>query len=232
VPDLSENQGRTKLRQLQPQKPQVCKAHVSINETGEIADITGRNAGICFEILVHQTIHAQVNYLRFSDTICFLNLDNFNSESHIINSVYIINTRHSHAPIDFLQELLGSVLCLVERNECTHKNFTQSKHIYCVDPASMAIALRPPRVEEHLAHYRVSIILKAPPCIATTPPLPMRYEQDNALSCYAASLVSHVAVILLLDVIIYELACYISRDYQEKYVSECDGLGDPYTLKI
>jgi protein O-GlcNAc transferase len=58
--------------------------------------------------------------------------------------------------LDLLKEVPGSVLWLMKLNEAAQANLTKEAIRHGVDPARLVYATRVPRVEDHLARYRLA----------------------------------------------------------------------------
>ena len=57
--------------------------------------------------------------------------------------------------MDLLRENPKSVLWLMKLNEDAQKNLAASANAYGIDPARLVFATRVPRIEDHLARYRL-----------------------------------------------------------------------------
>ena len=72
------------------------------------------------------------------------------------NHDYKINPPLFKVWMDLLKEVPGSVLWLMKLNEGAHTNLTQSARDHGVNPERIIFASRLPRVEDHLARYRLA----------------------------------------------------------------------------
>ena len=72
------------------------------------------------------------------------------------NHDYKINPPMFKIWMDLLKEVPGSVLWLMKLNESAQANLTKEAIKHGVDPARLVYATRVPRVEDHLARYRLA----------------------------------------------------------------------------
>jgi protein O-GlcNAc transferase len=72
------------------------------------------------------------------------------------NHEYKINPPMFKIWMDLLKEVPGSVLWLMKLNEAAQTNLTEEAIRHGVDPARLVYATRVPRVEDHLARYRLA----------------------------------------------------------------------------
>jgi protein O-GlcNAc transferase len=72
------------------------------------------------------------------------------------NHDYKINPPMFKIWMDLLKEVSGSVLWLMKLNESAQANLTKEAIKHGVDPARLVYATRVPRVEDHLARYRLA----------------------------------------------------------------------------
>ena len=80
------------------------------------------------------------------------------------NHDYKINPPMFAVWMDLLRENPKSVLWLMKLNEDAQKNLAASGNAYGIDPARLVFATRVPRIEDHLARYRLADI-----CLDTFP---------------------------------------------------------------
>lgn len=72
------------------------------------------------------------------------------------NHDYKINPPMFKIWMDLLKEVPGSVLWLMKLNETAEANLTKETVKHGVDPSRLIYATRVPRVEDHLARYRLA----------------------------------------------------------------------------
>jgi predicted O-linked N-acetylglucosamine transferase (SPINDLY family) len=80
------------------------------------------------------------------------------------NHDYKINPPMFSVWMDLMRENPKSVLWLMKLNEDAQKNLAASANAYDIDPARLVFATRVPRIEDHLARYRLADI-----CLDTFP---------------------------------------------------------------
>ncbi|MEB3214089.1 MAG: hypothetical protein VKL39_22260, partial [Leptolyngbyaceae bacterium] len=80
------------------------------------------------------------------------------------NHDYKINPPMFAVWMDLLRENPKSVLWLMKLNEDAQKNLAASANAYGIDPARLVFATRVPRIEDHLARYRLADV-----CLDTFP---------------------------------------------------------------
>jgi predicted O-linked N-acetylglucosamine transferase (SPINDLY family) len=80
------------------------------------------------------------------------------------NHDYKINPPMFAVWMDLLRENPKSVLWLMKLNEDAQRNLAASANAYGVDPARLVFATRVPRIEDHLARYRLADV-----CLDTFP---------------------------------------------------------------
>jgi predicted O-linked N-acetylglucosamine transferase (SPINDLY family) len=119
--------------------------------------------------------------------------------------------------MDLLKEVPGSVLWLMKLNEGAHKNLAESARAHGVDPARIIFAERVPRVEDHLARYRLAdVFIDTFPYNGHTTAGDALRAGLPVVSLCGGSFASRVAASLLHDVGMPELACYSFQEYHDK----------------
>jgi protein O-GlcNAc transferase len=119
--------------------------------------------------------------------------------------------------MDLLKEVPGSVLWLMKLNEGAHTNLTQSARDQGVDPERIIFASRLPRVEDHLARYRLAdVFIDTFPYNGHTTAGDALRSGLPVVSLCGGSFASRVAASLLHDVGMPELACYSFQEYHDK----------------
>jgi hypothetical protein len=119
--------------------------------------------------------------------------------------------------MDLLKEVPGSVLWLMKLNEGAHTNLTQSARDQGVDPERIIFASRLPRVEDHLARYRLAdVFIDTFPYNGHTTAGDALSAGLPVVSLCGGSFASRVAASLLHDVGMPELACYSFQEYHDK----------------
>jgi predicted O-linked N-acetylglucosamine transferase (SPINDLY family) len=119
--------------------------------------------------------------------------------------------------MDLLKEVPGSVLWLMKLNEGAHTNLTQSARDHGVDPERIIFASRLPRVEDHLARYRLAdVFIDTFPYNGHTTAGDALRSGLPVVSLCGGSFASRVAASLLHDVGMPELACYSFQEYHDK----------------
>ena len=133
------------------------------------------------------------------------------------NHDYKINPALFKVWMDLLKEVPGSVLWLMKLNEGAHKNLTESARVQGVDPARIIFAERVPRVEDHLARYRLAdVFIDTFPYNGHTTAGDALRSGLPVVSLYGSSFASRVAASLLHDVGMPELACDSFQEYHDK----------------
>ena len=119
--------------------------------------------------------------------------------------------------MDILREVPGSVLWLMKLNQGAHKNLAESARAHGVDPARILFAERVPRVEDHLARYRLAdVFIDTFPYNGHTTAGDALRAGLPVVSLCGGSFASRVAASLLHDVGMPELACYSFQEYHDK----------------
>jgi protein O-GlcNAc transferase len=133
------------------------------------------------------------------------------------NHDYKINPPLFKVWMDLLKEVPGSVLWLMKLNEGAHTNLTQSARDQGVDPERIIFASRLPRVEDHLARYRLAdVFIDTFPYNGHTTAGDALRAGLPVVSLCGGSFASRVAASLLHDVGMPELACYSFQEYHDK----------------
>jgi predicted O-linked N-acetylglucosamine transferase (SPINDLY family) len=133
------------------------------------------------------------------------------------NHDYKINPPLFKVWMDLLKEVPGSVLWLMKLNEGAHTNLTQSARDHGVDPERIIFASRLPRVEDHLARYRLAdVFIDTFPYNGHTTAGDALRAGLPVVSLCGGSFASRVAASLLHDVGMPELACYSFQEYHDK----------------
>jgi predicted O-linked N-acetylglucosamine transferase (SPINDLY family) len=116
-----------------------------------------------------------------------------------------------------LKEVPSSVLWLMKLNEGAHANLTQSARDHGVDPERIIFASRVPRVEDHLARYRLAdVFIDTFPYNGHTTAGDALRSGLPVVSLCGDSFASRVAASLLNDVSMSELACLSFQEYHDK----------------
>ncbi len=133
------------------------------------------------------------------------------------NHDYKINPPLFKVWMDLLKEVPGSVLWLMKLNEGAHKNLAESARTHGVDPSRIIFAERVPRVEDHLARYRLAdVFIDTFPYNGHTTAGDALRAGLPVVSLCGGSFASRVAASLLHDVGMPELACYSYQEYHDK----------------
>ena len=104
-----------------------------------------------------------------------------------------------------------------KRNEGAHTNRKQSARDHGVDPERIIFASRLPRVEDHLARYRLAdVFIDTFPYNGHTTAGDALRSGLPVVSLCGGSFASRVAASLLHDVGMPELACYSFQEYHDK----------------
>jgi predicted O-linked N-acetylglucosamine transferase (SPINDLY family) len=133
------------------------------------------------------------------------------------NHDYKINPPMFKVWMDLLKEVPGSVLWLMKLNETAQANLTKESLKHGVDPARLVYATRTPRVEDHLARYRLADLF------LDTFPYNGHTTAGDALSAglpvvtvCGNSFASRVAVSLLHDIGVNDLVSENLNEYHDK----------------
>ena len=133
------------------------------------------------------------------------------------NHDYKINPPMFKIWMDLLKEVAGSVLWLMKLNEAAQDNLNKEAIKYGVAPERLIYATRVPRVEDHLARYRLAdLFLDTFPYNGHTTAGDALRAELPVVSLCGGSFASRVAASLLHDVGIPELACYSFTEYHYK----------------
>jgi predicted O-linked N-acetylglucosamine transferase (SPINDLY family) len=133
------------------------------------------------------------------------------------NHDYKINPPLFKVWMDLLKEVPGSVLWLMKLNEGAHKNLADSAQAHGVDPARIIFAERVPRVEDHLARYRLAdVFIDTFPYNGHTTAGDALLAGLPVVSLCGSSFASRVAASLLHDVGLPELTCFSYQEYHDK----------------
>jgi len=131
------------------------------------------------------------------------------------NHDYKINPPIFKVWMDLLKEVPKSVLWLMKLNDGAHVNLTNSAIEHGVDPARIVYATRLPRIEDHLARYRLAdIFLDTYPYNGHTTAGDALRAGLPVVSLCGESFASRVAASLLHDVGLPQYACTSLADYQ------------------
>ena len=124
------------------------------------------------------------------------------------NHDYKINPPLFKVWMDLLKEVPGSVLWLMKLNDAAHAKLIESARNYDVDPVRIIFASRLPRVEDHLARYRLAdVFIDTFPYNGHTTAGDALRSGLPVISLCGESFASRVAASLLYDLGISELAC-------------------------
>jgi predicted O-linked N-acetylglucosamine transferase (SPINDLY family) len=133
------------------------------------------------------------------------------------NHDYKINPPLFKVWMDLLKEVPDSVLWLMKLNEGAHKNLAESARTHGVDPSRIIFAERVPRVEDHLARYRLAdVFIDTFPYNGHTTAGDALRAGLPVVSLCGGSFASRVAASLLHDVGMPELTCYSYQEYHDK----------------
>jgi len=131
------------------------------------------------------------------------------------NHDYKINPPIFKVWMDLLKEVPGSVLWLMKLNDGAHVNLTNSAVAHGVDPARIVYATRLPKIEDHLARYRLAdIFLDTYPYNGHTTAGDALRAGLPVVSLCGESFASRVAASLLHDVGLPQYACTTMEDYK------------------
>ncbi len=129
------------------------------------------------------------------------------------NHDYKINPPMFKVWMDLLKAVPGSVLWLMKLNDGAHVNLSNAAVAHGVDPSRMVYASRLPRVEDHLARYRLAdVFLDTFPYNGHTTAGDALLAGLPVVTLCGQSFASRVAYSLLHDV---GLPQYASHDYKE-----------------
>jgi len=116
--------------------------------------------------------------------------------------------------MDLLKEVPGSVLWLMKLNETAQANLTKEALKHGVNPQRLVYATRVPRVEDHLARYRLAdLFLDTFPYNGHTTAGDALSAGLPIVSLNGESFASRVASSLLHDVGLSKYACPTSESY-------------------
>jgi predicted O-linked N-acetylglucosamine transferase (SPINDLY family) len=133
------------------------------------------------------------------------------------NHDYKINPPLFKVWMDLLKEVPGSVLWLMKLNEGAHKNLAQSARDHGVDPERIIFASRLPRVEDHLARYRLAdVFIDTYPYNGHTTAGDALRSGLPVVTLCGGSFSSRVAASLLHDIGMSELTCTSLDEYHDK----------------
>jgi predicted O-linked N-acetylglucosamine transferase (SPINDLY family) len=133
------------------------------------------------------------------------------------NHDYKINPPLFKVWMDLLKAVPGSVLWLMKLNEGAHANLRESATQQGVDAERIIFATRVPRVEDHLARYRlVDVFIDTYPYNGHTTASDALLAGLPVVTIQGQSFASRVAASLLHDVGIPDLACSSYDDYYQK----------------
>ena len=132
------------------------------------------------------------------------------------NHDYKINPPIFKLWMDLLIEVPGSVLWLMKLNETAQANLTNEALKHGVDPSRLVYATRVPRVEDHLARYRLAdLFLDTFPYNGHTSTSDALMAGLPVLSLCGKSFSSRVAASLLNDIAMSNLVCYNFQEYHD-----------------
>ncbi len=136
------------------------------------------------------------------------------------NHDYKINPPMFKIWMELLKKVPGSVLWLMKLNESAQANLTKEATKHGVDPARLVYATRVPRVEDHLARYRLAdIFLDTFPYNGHTTCSDALLAGLPVVTYAGASFSSRVASSLLFDLGLNELVTGSYSEYQDKVLS-------------
>jgi len=143
------------------------------------------------------------------------------------NHDYKINPPMFKVWMDLLEEVPGSVLWLMKLNETAQANLTKEALKHGVDPARLVYATRVPRVEDHLARYRLAdLFLDTFPYNGHTTASDALMAGLPVISLCGKSFASRVAGSLLNDIGMPNLAFYSFQEYRNKAFQMASNLED------
>lgn len=133
----------------------------------------------------------------------------FNHDYKILPAVFAVWMR-------LLQQVPGSVLWLMSRSERSQRNLRASAQAAGIDPDRLVFAQRVPRVEDHLARYRLAdLFLDTHPYNAHSTAADALLAGLPVLTCSGASFPSRVAGSLLHAAGLPELVTHSLADYEQ-----------------
>lgn len=133
----------------------------------------------------------------------------FNHDYKILPAVFAVWMR-------LLQQVPGSVLWLMSRSERSQRNLRASAQAAGIDPDRLVFAQRVPRVEDHLARYRVAdLFLDTHPYNAHSTAADALLAGLPVLTCSGQSFPSRVAGSLLQAAGLPELVTHTVADYEQ-----------------
>lgn len=133
----------------------------------------------------------------------------FNHDYKILPAVFAVWMR-------LLQQVPGSVLWLMSRSERSQRNLRASAQAAGIDPDRLVFAQRVPRVEDHLARYRVAdLFLDTHPYNAHSTAADALLAGLPVLTCSGQSFPSRVAGSLLQAAGLPELVTHTVTDYEQ-----------------
>jgi protein O-GlcNAc transferase len=114
-----------------------------------------------------------------------------------------------------LKQIDGSVLWLVSRNEFSQANLRREAQAHGIDPARLVFAARVPRVEDHLARYRLAdLFLDTTPYNAHTTAADALMAGLPVVTCMGNAFPARVAASLLHAIGLPELVTHSMADYE------------------
>jgi len=148
------------------------------------------------------------------------------------NHDYKINPPIFKVWMDLLKEVPESVLWLMKLNDGAHVNLTNSAIEHGVDPARIVYATRLPRIEDHLARYRLAdIFLDTYPYNGHTTAGDALRAGLPVVSLCGESFASRVAASLLHDVGLPQYACRNIADYHATALRLATNTGERTGIK-
>jgi predicted O-linked N-acetylglucosamine transferase (SPINDLY family) len=133
------------------------------------------------------------------------------------NHDYKINPPIFKVWMDLLKEVPGSVLWLMKLNETAQANLTKEAVKYGVEPSRLVYATRVPRVEDHLARYRLAdLFLDTYPYNGHTTAGDALSVGLPVLTVYGNSFASRVAGSLMHDIGVNDLVSANLEEFYEK----------------
>ena len=133
------------------------------------------------------------------------------------NHDYKINPPLFKVWMDLLKEVPGSVLWLMKLNDAAHAKLIESARTFGVNPERIIFASRLPRVEDHLARYRLAdIFIDTFPYNGHTTAGDAVSAGLPVISLYGDSFASRVAASLLHDLSLPSLACNSLENYHNR----------------
>ena len=133
------------------------------------------------------------------------------------NHDYKINPPMFKVWMDLLKEVPGSVLWLMKLNEAAQANLTKEAVKHGVEPSRLIFATRVPRVEDHLARYRLAdLFLDTYPYNGHTTAGDALSAGLPVLTVYGNSFASRVAGSLMHDIGVNDLVSVSLEEFHEK----------------